>query len=211
MTIEVLIQQLVDQAITYHKAEQGKPLSVEDFAVWLMASEKKGPDKTILGAPFVAIDTELSAQIGRLARYGNTYLKQALGTGPFTTNMEFIFSAMLQQHGPLGKSALIKLMVYEKSSGMEIIKRLLKSGLIVQYPNPDDGRSKLLRLTENGMNALIVAYKNAGLAAKVVAAPLSVEEKKSLLVLLQKLDDYHEAIYRSGENPLDALLNTKEE
>lgn len=215
MTIEFLIKHLVDSALTYRASSFGDDLDPSDFAVWLLESHKKDDKNGILNLPNFEIDKELIAQIGRLGRYGHSYLKAALIETPFVTDMDFAFCAMLQQYGSMGKTALIKLMVYEKSSGMEIIKRLLQSNLIEQTPNLEDKRSKLLSVTKKGHEALQNAYRTAGIAAKIISGPLTGQEKGILLNLLKKLDTFHEDVYHSGETDLqkiaDSLSNIDEE
>jgi DNA-binding MarR family transcriptional regulator len=208
MTIEVLIKHLVDNALAFRNTNSSDELHPVDFANWLLTLHSDSNSKGILNMPVFEIDTELIAQIGRLGRYGHSYLKIALAETPFVTNMDFTFCAMLQQYGPMGKSALIKLMVYEKSSGMEIIKRLLRLNLIEQKENPKDGRSKLLNVSPEGQNALQIAYRTAGVAAKIVSGPLTHQEKSILLNLLKKLDGFHEDIYHSGETDLQKIANS---
>ncbi|MEM6720325.1 MAG: winged helix DNA-binding protein [Bacteroidota bacterium] len=207
MTIEVLIKYLVDSALAFRDSNSGDDLQPADFAKWLLTLHSEESSKGILNMPVFEIDTELIAQIGRLGRYGNSYLKMALSETPFVSIMDFPFCAMLQQYGPMGKSALIKLMVYEKSSGMEIIKRLLRLNLIEQKENPKDGRSKLLNVSPEGHKALQMAYKTAGVAAKIVSGPLTLQEKGILLNLLKKLDGFHEDVYHSGETDLQKIAD----
>ena len=211
MTIEVLIKHLVDNALAFRDTNSSDDLHPVDFANWLLTLHSDSNSKGILNMPVFEIDTELIAQIGRLGRYGHSYLKIALAETPFVTNMDFTFCAMLQQYGPMGKSALIKLMVYEKSSGMEIIKRLLRLNLIEQKENPKDGRSKLLNVSPEGQSALQIAYRTAGVAAKIVSGPLTHQEKSILLNLLKKLDGFHEDVYHSGETDLQKIANSLED
>jgi DNA-binding MarR family transcriptional regulator len=208
MTIEVLIKHLVDSALAFRDSNPTEELHPAAFAKWLLTLHSDKGSKGILNMPVFEIDTELIAQIGRLGRYGHAYLKNALAETPFVTNMDFTFCAMLQQYGPMGKSALIKLMVYEKSSGMEIIKRLLRLNLIAQKENPKDGRSKLLNVSPEGQQALQLAYRTAGVAAKIVSGPLTNQEKGILLNLLKKLDGFHEDIYHSGETDLQKIATS---
>jgi len=214
MTIEALIKHLVDSVIVYKSSSIDEDLDPSDFAIWLLELHKDDTRKGILKDDFFGVNTEIVAQIGRLGRYGNSYLKRALAETDFVTNMDFTFCAMLQQYGPMGKSALIKLMVYEKSSGMEVIKRLLRLNLIEQKENPKDARSKLLNVSEKGQKALQDTYKTARNVAKIVSAPLSSQEKSILVKLFKKLDAFHEDVYHSGETDLQKIsdvLDTDEE
>ncbi|MEO0901534.1 MAG: MarR family transcriptional regulator [Bacteroidota bacterium] len=142
-----------------------------------------------------SMEVELAAHIGRLSRYSNTYIKMALEGLPFSTDMEFAFTAILDGAGPLGKTDLIRMMAYDKSSGMGVIKRLLKKGIIEEFPNPNDRRGKLLRLTQNGKEAVEEGYQKGPMAANLVSKNLNEKEKKRLLHLLKKLDSFHYPIY----------------
>ena len=90
------------------------------------------------------------------------------------------------------------------SSGMGVIKRLLKKGIIEEFPNPDDKRGKFLRLTKKGKEAVEGGYQKAPMAANLVSKNLNEKEKKRLLHLLKKLDSFHYPIYLN-ENQKDYL------
>ncbi|WP_350286937.1 winged helix DNA-binding protein [uncultured Croceitalea sp.] len=210
MRIEELIKYLVDSAIAYDSDHASNELDVRSFASWLLQQQKVSPTEGILNQDVFDIDQELTAQLGRMGRYVHSYLKIALDKTPFITDMDFAFTAILHQYGPLSKSALIKEMVYEKSSGMEVIKRLLRLNLIEQYPNPEDKRSKLLKLTESGFKAIYEAYSAAGIAAKIAAGPLLDSEKFILFDTIKKLDFFHKKIYLSNETNLNTILDIME-
>lgn len=142
-----------------------------------------------------SIEVELAAHIGRLSRYSNTYVKITLEGLPFSTDMEFAFTAILDDTGQVGKTDLIRMMAYDKSSGMGVIRRLLQKGVIEEFPNPKDKRGKLLRLTERGQKAIALAYQKVPQAASLISSNLNPEEKLKLLHLLKKLDDFHYPIY----------------
>lgn len=206
MKIYELIKQLIDLTGDFIKGRTDKDIHLKEFSNWL----SKRMDETIVNEQYEitghSIEAEIAAYIGRISRYSNSYIKSAMTDLPFTTDMDFAFTAILHRSGSIGKTDLIRKMAYEKSSGMEVIKRLLKNGIIEQFPNPDDKRGKLLRLTEKGEENVIKAYSEAHKAAKTVSGCLTKKEQLILLKTLKKLDDFHQPIYLNEEKDLNSII-----
>jgi len=87
----------------------------------------------------------------------------------------------------------------EKSSGNEVLKRLLKQGLIQETPHPEDRRSKLVMLTDAGRAAFQSVQTGIERLSDVVVADLSEDEKASLLHLLTKLHHFHKPIFEAAD------------
>ncbi|AXT52193.1 MarR family transcriptional regulator [Aquimarina sp. BL5] len=205
MRVYELIKQLIDLVGEFVNERKSNDIHLKSFVNWVskrMDQTSASENYTITGH---SREAEIAAHIGRLSRYSNTYIKSALVDLPFTTDMDFAFTAILHRSGEIGKTDLIRKMVYDKSSGMEVIKRLLKNEIIEQFPNPDDKRSKLLRLTKKGEEYVIMAYGEASKAAKVVSGCLTENEQISLLNTLKKLDDFHLPIYLEEEKDLEII------
>ncbi|TPN87632.1 MarR family transcriptional regulator [Aquimarina algicola] len=206
MKIYGLIKQLIELVGDFVNNKKDEEIHLKSFTYWL----SKHVDDTVSEEKYEvtghSIDAEIAAHIGRMNRYSNTYIKSALNDLPFTTDMDFAFTAILHRSGSIGKTDLIRKMVYDKSSGMEVIKRLLKNGIIEQFPNPDDKRSKLLRLTKKGEENIIKSYSEVGKAAKTVSGCLTSSEQITLLRLLKKLDDFHLPIYLEEEKDLNVII-----
>lgn len=209
MKIEELIKTLVSSVFSYRVLAGSDDISFDEFIDYLQKKNVSTPNKGILNLPDVNLDQELTVHIGRLNRYAHSYIKTCITDLPFATDMDFAFTAILHQYGLMSKMDLVRKMVFEKSSGMEVIKRLLKSNIMEQSENPEDKRSKLLHLTEKGNKAILEAYQKVGLAAKTVGLPLTDDEKKILFNLLSKLDHFHEAQYLEGETNPEKILRFK--
>ncbi len=165
------------------------------FLTWAASKTEEEIPEEALEITGFSIEAELAAYVGRLGRYSNTYIKAALEGLPFSTDMEFAFTAILDGAGQVGKTDLIRMMAYDRSSGMGVIRRLLDKGIIEEFPNPEDKRGKLLRLTEKGTESVKQAYQEVPKAAHLVSRNLSEPEKRQLLRLLKKMDDFHYPIY----------------
>ncbi len=207
MRIYELVKQLIDLTGEFVKDRIDKDIHIKSFTNWL----SKRMDETVLIEEYEitghSLEAEIAAYIGRMSRYSNSYIKSALVGLPFATDMDFAFTAVLHKYGPVGKTDLIRKMAYDKSSGMEVIKRLLKNGILEQFPNPNDKRGKLLRLTKNGEENVIKAYSEASKAAKTVSGCLTKNEQISLLRTLKKLDEFHLPIYFQEEKDLNLIID----
>jgi len=75
----------------------------------------------------------------------------------------------------------------------KILARLEKEGLVERPPNPDDGRSRLVRLTELGERRLDEIVPGVLEHEHEFLAPLSAAEQAELTRLLTKLVGGHES------------------
>ena len=88
----------------------------------------------------------------------------------------------------------------EKTSGTEVIKRLLKQEMIHEFPDPEDGRSIRVAITEKGKEEVLFLLPQMGMVSKIVSGNLSAEETTTLLYLLRKLDQFHHDIYETSKD-----------
>jgi len=145
-------------------------------------------------------NTEISTLLVFMYRYAVIYFKKALKDGNINTLDEFSFLIVLMTYPSLSKTELIQKLIMEKTSGIEVIKRLLKHGLIEEFANPNDKRSVLVAITAKGKKELAVLLPRMGLVGGVVAGNLTPSEVTSLSFLLRKLDYHHNDIFLHHRN-----------
>lgn len=136
----------------------------------------------------------LSRLVSLLYRYAKNYSRKALGDSPIQTIKEFSFLIVLQAEGSMTKSELIQRNVMEITSGMEVIKRLLKKKFIHQDRDPADKRSMRVAITDKGTEELFRILPRMQDATEIIKGNLNVREQKSLIFLLQKLEHFHETL-----------------
>jgi predicted transcriptional regulator len=102
--------------------------------------------------------------------------------------------------------ALIKKNIHDKPVGMLIITRLLRQGLIEQTDSDLDKRSKLIRITERGLQVLENQMEKIR-RTNIVAGNLNHREKMELIRILNKLDRFHYPIFSRNINS-DQLIST---
>ena len=189
-------------------------LSIDDFEKWIankvsVSELEREPDwegKKKGRSPESVINTLLV----HMNRYAKSYSKSAIFGSDFATQEDFIFLINLKAFGEMTKMELIRKNVQEKPAGMQIINRLIAQGWVAQKNSEIDKRSKVISITQKGLEALDTQMDKIRQATRVVTGNLTYVEKMELIRLLNKLNDYHLPIYEQNiepENLLKAVTN----
>lgn len=198
-----LLKELLNLLETYENEAEGREVSVVSFSVWLnqhlsypspvmVMKEKRMGMENIEDEQ---AETVMTMLISYLYRYAKNYSKKALEGTPLSTIDEFTFLATLSYRGSLTKTELINLHLLEITSGIEVIKRLTKAGLMESFSDQNDKRSKRMKLTHEGKRVLNTVMGKMDEVAHIVSGNLSGEERNQLLPLLHKLNDFHAVIH----------------
>ena len=155
----------------------------------------------------VVVDDVITSLVARMNRFAKAYARTALQGSAIGSLEEFVMVIELTYVGEKTKTELIERNALEKPTGIEIINRLIRKGLVAEKPNPSDKRSKKLAITDEGRQALGAVVGKLRKVSHIVGGNLTVNEKLQLLSLLQKLDHYHYDIYKtSGAPDIDVLF-----
>jgi DNA-binding MarR family transcriptional regulator len=156
------------------------------------------------------VESALGKLITFMYRYSRTYSKKSLENTLLITPDDFTYLAVLFSKGSMTKMELIEAHMQEKTTGIEIIKRLLKNGLAQQHNDENDKRSKRLVVTPKGQQILLGIFPKMGKVATLLGGNLTNEEKMQLLYLLNKLQLFHHAIHLENRNKHpDEILKEK--
>lgn len=153
-------------------------------------------------------DSAIGILLGMLNKYAKHYSKIALENLPLNTIDEFGYLAHLSTHQKITKTELILRSLDGKTTGTDIIRRLVNQGLAKEIINPKDKRSKLLQITEKGKKIIYQAYVKMGAVSVKVTGNLNKTEKKQLLQILSKLELFHKYNEKNISIEL-GVLNTK--
>lgn len=193
-------RQLLDAAETFEAQHPtGQPTDMAAFATWLHARTVTPPDAApvtrVAAKPGEFEESVISKLITFMYRYARSYLRLALEGSPLITPDDFTYLATVYGFQPLGKTEVIERNIHEKPTGTEIIKRLLKQGLVAEHAHETDRRRKLLTTTDAGRAALFQLFERMSQVAYMVAGNLDATERHQLLYLLLKLDHFHHDIF----------------
>jgi DNA-binding MarR family transcriptional regulator len=197
-------KQVIDWLGAYQEQYQEETLSPVTFGEWLQQQGEAAPQSA--GLP-PNTDGLISMFFGFMANYAAYYARRVFRHLDLYSMTDWAFLATLEREAPLTKTALIQKNILEKSTGTEVLKRLKKQGYIEELPNPEDRRAKLVRLSSRGQK--VVAQANARIMpmGKVITGNLTTAEKRQLLVLLQKLHQFHQPIFEGAdEKELQSML-----
>jgi len=155
--------------------------------------------------------SDISILIVLLNRYARGYLRQAMQGSLLHNPDEFAFLITLMTFRSLRKSELIKRQVMEKTTGTEIIRRLIDKGMIKERADRNDGRGKLISITNHGRDEIIRILPLMSDVSEIIAGNLNNEEVNTLSYLLKKLDHFHNNLYLNNKEMSlnDILLKTK--
>ncbi len=155
--------------------------------------------------------SDISILIVLLNRYARGYLRQAMQGSLLHNPDEFAFLITLMTFKSLRKSELIKRQVMEKTTGTEIIRRLIDKGMIKERADRNDGRGKLISITNHGRDEIIRILPLMSDVSEIIAGNLNNEEVNTLSYLLKKLDHFHNNLYLNNKEMSlnDILLKTK--
>lgn len=140
-------------------------------------------------------ETQIAILVTFMNRYAKLYAKKVLQHSALSTLDEFSYLIVLLTHESMTKTDLINKNVHEKTTGMEILKRLIKNGFIRQFDDTDDKRTQRVSITEAGRGVLFSILNQMGDVTKIVTGNLTQLEKNSLTYILKKLDHFHFDIF----------------
>lgn len=164
----------------------------ESFMDWL--DSKRKPKKASINAmdyQWNSIDGKIAACIGILFRFAKNDSKEVFAQSSLQSLDEFGYLAYLLQHQKCSKTFLIDMMLHEKSTGTEILKRLLMYGFVEETKNTSDGRSKLISITKKGIKEITDLLPRMSELSRSITQFLDENEKIVLCNLLEKLEIGH--------------------
>ncbi|MBS1759286.1 MAG: MarR family transcriptional regulator [Bacteroidetes bacterium] len=205
-----LVKDVLDLVQEFESQNEGSTsydTSVEGFKNWISTN-----NNTIVNEPNWegkengrSAESVINTLIVHMNRYAKSYSKSAIVGSEFSTQEDFIYLINLKAFGEMSKMDLIKKNVHEKPVGMQIINRLINQGWIEQRNSKTDKRSKVISISETGLQALGNQMDKIRQATSIVTGNLSQKEKMELIRLLNKLDDFHQPIYDRNIDTEDLL------
>jgi DNA-binding MarR family transcriptional regulator len=146
------------------------------------------------------LNGQLAGLIGRLNKYAGLYCKKALQHVGLDNIEDWIYLIALSGMGTPKKSELIYEMLSEFPSGIDIIKRLVRLGLVEEFPDEHDRRSKRVRISPQGTDVLGRSFPYMERVGSMAFDTLRQDEKLLVYHLLKRLDHHHTDHYKHVRN-----------
>lgn len=205
----LLIKQLIDKVAVYeeHIAENDT-MSLEGFMEFI---NKPGESNSVyrkLGGPLEQPvqtqgerkETTIAIFVTFIYRYAKLYAKKVLQDSKINTLDDFSYIIVLLTHESMSKTELIQKNVHEKTTGMEIIKRLIRNGLVHQFDDVNDKRTQRIAITPEGRMAVFSVLHKLEDVSTIMTGNLTELEKNGLNTILKKLDHFHFDIFMHDKN-----------
>jgi DNA-binding MarR family transcriptional regulator len=218
MKSKTILLALIEQLAAFEAQEKANtPLEYSDFLAFLNFNQQNrslekreiaGNEAKWIEETYKGSENEIAILIVFMFRYAKSYIKKALKESVIQTADEFSYLITLMTFESLTKTELIGKLVMEKTSGTEIIKRLLKQELLTEFEDQQDKRSMRVAITPKGRMEIVKILPEMDKVTKLVTGDLTTTEKNTLAYLLKKLDHFHNEIYHDKKDySIDELMN----
>ena len=192
------LKQVVDISFAFIEGTQDD-LDMHVFLQYLEAHLSQDSKNTAgEGGKLASAADDLGIKLVLLNRYAREYVKIALENSGLTTADEFSFLIALFANGSHTKSELIHKMLLTKTSGTEVIKRLLKRKLIYEYDDVNDKRSKRVEINDLGSAKVLELLPRISISSDLIKGNLTASELNQLNRLLTKLESHHKSVFEKN-------------
>lgn len=192
-----------------------------EFGMWLHIQENKMHTLPQLASkintgtkqnPFdnhpIHFESLIGILMGRMVKYFKYYCKPMFEEQYDIKLDEWTVLAGLYGMKSASKTDIIIGGIMEKSTGMEMIKRLVKRGFIKESKNPEDSRSTLISLTNKGEKLFHAIKPKLDLMGKFLCADLSENQKYEVYKTFSYLNDFHLKNYlEHSQEDIPKLMN----
>lgn len=140
--------------------------------------------------PAAVTDLCTAAKVRRLARRVSQIYDEALAPHGLTIGQMGLLASLSRRHG-IGIGALAQRLSSDASTISRLLRPLEQAGLLIIEPDPEDGRARLVRLTDAGAERRQTAGQGWSAAQARIAAQLG---EGRLAALRFMLDDAHDLL-----------------
>lgn len=131
------------------------------------------------------IDHQISSHIAQLHAIHTVYAKTALKEIPEIELEWFYLMKTISEKREIRKSEAVSALYMEPSTGIDILNRIKKAGLITERHDPSDKRARLIRLSSKGEKMLITLQERIYKADEQFSQSIIHSNKKLLLQILE--------------------------
>ena len=187
-----LLTELLDYIELFEQSfPNDEELSMKSFLIFVQSMQEgaeASPTSAIRPNMGQQREVSIARHLSLLHRYSKGYIKRALmASDLLQSEEEYSYLASLISGKPQTKTELNALNAMEKTSGAEIIRRLVAKGLAEERPDERDRRSVLVTITPQGRAELMKVFPQLHTAALLLSAPLQEQQQATLDFLLHYL------------------------
>lgn len=142
------------------------------------------------------VNVMASYLLGGLSSYVDVWVKLTYEDLPLLSLGDFGIIKTVERLQRPSKKEIAEANVMERSTCMEAIKRMVKLGLLEESNDEQDRRRKRVSLSLQGRELVQTLDERMTRLGNLLMGNLSEVEKKSLIPVLKKLNDFHQQLYQ---------------
>ncbi len=164
--------------------------SIDEFCRYYLAHHKQKNIKgTLVGGVVPSFNDGLLMKIiGRISKLNMAYANIALKGTELNQIEEFGILQTIRKEKNPKKTEVIYANLFELSSGTDMLNRMKKRGLIKEYADKDDKRSKRIELTAKGEKATAACSEKIVQNATMLMKDLEDDDKELCIQLLKNIE-----------------------
>jgi len=164
--------------------------NIEDFCRHFLAKqEQQKTSEPLVGGIVPAFNDGLLLKIiGRISRLHMNYTNLALRDSELNQMEEYGVLQTIKQNGNPRKTEVIYANLLELSSGTDLLNRLKNRGLIKEYDDKEDKRSKRMKLTAKGEKVIEATKLKVYNIANLLMNDLTDDDKALCIQLLKNIE-----------------------
>ena len=133
---------------------------------------------------------DLSRMLGRVASLQRTYLKLALKENLNIEPEWYFFLHAIDTRKSTRKTDIISYnLLFEPTTGIDILNRMIRAGLLTETVDPSDKRARLLGITKEGKTTLRQARRLAQQIADKFFGDIPAPQQKAILQHLNEIEE----------------------
>jgi len=171
--------------------------SIDDFCRHHLAQKKEvKSNMPLVGGVVPGITDGLLLKIvGRISKLNMAYANKALKGNGLNQIEEFGMMVTIRQGKNPKKTEIIYANLFELSSGTDMLNRLKKRGLIKEYDDKEDKRSKRIELTAKGEKVVEQSKRRIEKNAEMLMHDMNEDDKKLCIQLLKDIEMKFSALW----------------
>jgi len=181
----------VELVAAWGEFEENHPNSeIEDFCLYYLSAKRKKENSRELfnGLVIPMPQATLSKLLGWITRLGNEYAQKALADVEVSHYDDFLMLNAVSALKEPKKTEAIYFNFIELSTGLNLLANLKNQGYIIEYDDPNDKRSKRVKLTGKGTQALNECYIQLRKVAALLFNDLTGEDIELCILLLKNIE-----------------------
>lgn len=164
--------------------------NIDDFCRYYLArqNDEKAEGLLVGGVVPHIVDGLLMKIIGRISKLNMSYANMALKGTDLNQIEEFGMLVTIKQEKNPKKTEVIYANLFELSSGTDMLNRMKARGLIREYDDQEDKRSKRIELTTKGEKVVRTCFERITQNAKMMTHGMTEDDKELCVKLLKGIE-----------------------